>query len=365
MKRVLAVLGCLLCVAGAARPLQGLAQPLPSQINPDTLGGKTFDEHWERLDASEMAKRPAAPTRWRTVLGAGDPSKAAYRTGSGSSIYVDATFAGVAEGRVLDKPLGLNPFRIDPGASLAIVGSKTPMALLPIMFDRPYWAGVLTTKFSFSQLFGYFEITAKLPVGKGFWPAFWLLPVRGAWPQNGELDVFEGLGEPEQIHAGIISGADHLTSSVPIKLPFKAGGPGADWHSYGVAWSADEIVAEASANWNRQQAQDQVKAWLQSGLKLDAIAANNDEMALGAAAALKAAGLSGKVLVGGVDGTSDGIAAVKSGELWVSVLQDAQMQGSQAAIDAMKLARGEYVQPYDWVPHGLILASRQESANGR
>ncbi|KQQ06697.1 hypothetical protein ASF59_23715 [Methylobacterium sp. Leaf121] len=125
------------------------------------------------------------------------------------------------------------------------------------------------------------------------------------------------------------------------------------------------LLAEASANWNRQQAQDQVKAWLQSGLKLDAIAANNDEMALGAAAALKAAGLSGKVLVGGVDGTSDGIAAVKSGELWVSVLQDAQMQGSQAAIDAMKLARGEYVQPYDWVPHGLILASRQEAANGR
>lgn len=242
MKRVLAVLGCLLCVAGAARPLQGLAQPLPSQINPDSLGGKTFDEHWERLDASEMAKRPAAPTRWRTVLGAGDPSKAVYRTGSGSSIYVDATFAGVAEGRVLDKPLGLNPFRVDPGASLTIVGSKTPTALLPIMFDRPYWAGVLTTKFSFSQLFGYFEITAKLPVGKGFWPAFWLLPVRGAWPQNGELDVFEGLGEPEQIHAGIISGADHLSSSVPIKLPFKVGGPGADWHSYGVAWSADEIV---------------------------------------------------------------------------------------------------------------------------
>jgi beta-glucanase (GH16 family) len=50
------------------------------------------------------------------------------------------------------------------------------------------------------------------------------------------------LGEPEQIHAGIISGADHLTSSVPVKLPFKVGGPGADWHRYGVAWSADEIV---------------------------------------------------------------------------------------------------------------------------
>lgn len=242
MRRLLITLGCLLCLVGAVRPVPSLAQSLPNRIDPDTFGAKTFDERWDRLDASEMAKRPAAPTRWRTVLGAGDPSKAVYRTGSGSSVYVDETFAGVANGQVLDKPLGLNPFRIDPGASLTIVGSRTPAALLPIVFDRPYLGGVLTTKFSFSQLFGYFEIRAKLPVGKGFWPAFWLLPIRGTWPQNGELDVFEGLGEPDQIHAGIISGADHLSSSVPVKLPFKVGGAGADWHTYGVAWSSDEIV---------------------------------------------------------------------------------------------------------------------------
>lgn len=126
-----------------------------------------------------------------------------------------------------------------------------------------------------------------------------------------------------------------------------------------------KLLAEASADWSRRQAQDQVTAWLRSGLKFDAIAANNDEMALGAVAALKAAGLSGKVLVGGVDGTSDGIAAVKSGDLSVSILQDAPMQGAQAVNDAVKLARGEYVQPYDWMPHQLILPARNASANGR
>ncbi|GJD79025.1 rhizopine-binding protein [Methylobacterium gregans] len=126
-----------------------------------------------------------------------------------------------------------------------------------------------------------------------------------------------------------------------------------------------QLLAEASADWSRRQAQDQVTAWLRSGLRFDAIAANNDEMALGAVAALKAAGLAGKVLVGGVDGTSDGIAAVKSGDLSVSVLQDAPLQGAQAVKDAVKLARGEYVQPYDWVPHQLILPGRNEPANGR
>lgn len=126
-----------------------------------------------------------------------------------------------------------------------------------------------------------------------------------------------------------------------------------------------KLLAEASADWSRRQAQDQVTAWLRSGLKFDAIAANNDEMALGAVAALKAAGLSGKILVGGVDGTSDGIAAVKSGDLSVSVLQDAPLQGAQAVNDAVKLARGEYVQPYDWVPHQLILPARGDLASGR
>lgn len=218
------------------------AQTLPSQIEPNAFGEKTFEERWERLDASEMAKRPQAPIRWRTVGGAGDPSKVVYRSGSGTSIYVDKTFAGVKDGKVLDRSLGLDPFRLEPGKSLTIVGSKTPEALKPVMFNRPYMAGVLTTKFSFAQLFGYFEVSAKLPIGKGFWPAFWLLPVTGTWPQNGEIDVFEGLGEVDQIHAGIISGADHLSSSVPVKLPFKVGGAGADWHTYGLAWSEEEIV---------------------------------------------------------------------------------------------------------------------------
>ena len=56
---------------------------------------------------------------------------------------------------------------------------------------RPYVSGLLQTHLSFSQRYGYFEITAKMSAAKGTMSAFWLLPASGAWPP--EIDVVEVL----------------------------------------------------------------------------------------------------------------------------------------------------------------------------
>lgn len=78
---------------------------------------------------------------------------------------------------------------------------------------RDYTSARLTTKNKFSPQYGRFEARIKMPYGQGMWPAFWLL---GAdiddvgWPQCGEIDISENIGnEPSVIH-GTIHGPDYF-----------------------------------------------------------------------------------------------------------------------------------------------------------
>src|SRR3954451_9600330 len=105
--------------------------------------------------------------------------------------------------------------------------------------------------------------------------------------------------------------------------------------------AALRLTREAAANWDRTQAHDLVQAWLNAGDAFDIVAANDDEMALGAIDALREAGHLDGTLVGGVDGTHDGLEAIEAGDLDVTVFQDATAQGSGAMDAALHLVRGE------------------------
>ena len=82
-----------------------------------------------------------------------------------------------------------------------------------------------------------------------------------------------------------------------------------------------ELVGSEVANWDRTQGFNKMQTLLQANPDIQGVIAGNDEMALGAIAALKEAGRLADVKVGGFDGSPDSVAAIKAGELQYTVLQ--------------------------------------------
>ncbi|MGP0818306.1 substrate-binding domain-containing protein [Serratia sp. CY81489] len=114
-----------------------------------------------------------------------------------------------------------------------------------------------------------------------------------------------------------------------------------------------KVVEKQTAKWQRNEAVDVVSGWLLNGVPIDAIAANNDEMAIGAIMALKQAKKNG-VLVAGIDGTPDGLQSIKNGDLAVTIFQDAKAQ----AIGAVQVTRAMLdhakTESYNWVPYATV-----------
>ncbi len=125
------------------------------------------------------------------------------------------------------------------------------------------------------------------------------------------------------------------------------------------------ILDKQAADWKRTQAADLMTNWLSAGLRPQAVVANDDEMAIGAIQSLRRARLLSQTVVAGIDATPDGLAAMKAGELQATVFQNAPAQGRGAVDTALKLARGESVPGFVWVPFELVTPGNLASYLGR
>ena len=115
------------------------------------------------------------------------------------------------------------------------------------------------------------------------------------------------------------------------------------------------ILDEQTSNWSRDEAQNLMTNWLSTGTPFDAVIANNDESAIGAIQALKAAGVDmASVVVAGVDATQDALAAMQAGELDATVFQDAAGQGKGSLDAALALAEGKTVEQKVYIPFQLV-----------
>jgi len=154
--------------------------------------------------------------------------------------------------------VGVNPFSARDGI---LYIEANPRTNLPVENGRQlrYTSGIIINQKRFSQMYGYFEIRTKWPYGKGFWPAFWLLPSDGSWPP--EIDALEAFGAPSASKEGQ---NDQYHWAIHSKV--SGSSPGnwwttpnhqnltVDFHKYGVLWDPThitfyfdgEIVAQAS-----------------------------------------------------------------------------------------------------------------------
>lgn len=114
-----------------------------------------------------------------------------------------------------------------------------------------------------------------------------------------------------------------------------------------------KVVEEQSGDWQREKGLDLMNNWLLGGREIDAVAANNDEMGIGAAMALQRAGRR-DIPVGGIDGTPDGLAAIARKQLAVTVLRDPVAMGNGAVDAAVKLAQHQALQGDLWIPVHLV-----------
>ncbi len=98
-------------------------------------------------------------------------------------------------------------------------------------------------------------------------------------------------------------------------------------------------AASEVANWDRTQGHNKMQAMMQANPDIKGLISGNDEMALGAIAALKKADKLKDVVVGGFDGSPDAVAAVKAGELAYTVLQPVAVFSEQAVKQADSFIR--------------------------
>jgi hypothetical protein len=94
-----------------------------------------------------------------------------------------------------------------------------------------------------SWTYGYFEARIKMPVGKGTWPAFWMMPKNfTAWPKDGEIDIVEAVGyNPGYVHSSIHCTAYNHSINTEKTAKKQVSTSASQFHVYAVEWTADYI----------------------------------------------------------------------------------------------------------------------------
>jgi len=108
-----------------------------------------------------------------------------------------------------------------------------------------YTSARLRTKSKGDWLYGRVEVMAKLPDGRGMWPAIWMLPTDwayGNWPASGEIDIMENVGyDPWVIVASVHTETYNHMIGTQKNATITVEDCYTDFHVYALEWEKDEI----------------------------------------------------------------------------------------------------------------------------
>lgn len=197
----------------------------PTVAGPDGLPPlrQTFRDDFETFRAAPDGRDPLGRARiWRTTFFWG--GRTLQATSKDGQWYVDET-------------IGVNPFTHRPGVLeiTARPAAETGSTLRP---GLTHTSGLITTKETFNQLYGFFEMRAQLPAVRGFWPAFWMLPDDNSWPP--EIDVMEMLGrDPRRIFTTVHTEARGRRRAIgrEVEVPDTSAG----FNDFAVSWRPDQL----------------------------------------------------------------------------------------------------------------------------
>ena len=133
---------------------------------------------------------------------------------------------------------------------------------------KPYTSTRIVSKQKGDWLYGRFEIMAKLPRGKGTWPAIWMLSTDwtyGGWPASGEIDIMEHVGyDPGVVHGTIHTETYNHSKGTQKEGKISVADAQDKFHLYAIEWTADKIdfyVDEKKYHTVTRSANEDFKGW--------------------------------------------------------------------------------------------------------
>ncbi len=140
------------------------------------------------------------------------------------------------------------PANTDVRDGLLVLTGRAETTTCPNGDTRQYSSGMVTSEDLARFTQGWFEVRARVPEGRGLWPAIWMSPnddVYGRWPNSGEIDLMEVRGdEPDVARVNIhYLGPDNIRDQNPRDVRAVPGQGFADeFHTFGLLWEPGRMV---------------------------------------------------------------------------------------------------------------------------